>query len=295
MKLRTSLRATLIVLLLVSTTQFISAQNSSEDFIVPRTNSKAVISQTIASTQIEITYNRPNKRGRKIFGDLVPYSKIWRTGSDEATEIYFSTPVNLEGIAIDSGKYELFTIPGEHKWEIILQNNHKQWGSYKYQSDNDVIRFEVTPIEIIEPFETFTISVENVGSDHAVLKISWDTVVVPITMTVDLKSTVIPNLEKALEESDRPPYFQAAMFYFENNIDFNRAAELMAMALNRNPEHIGILYRYALILKQKGDVKEARKVAEKSLAGAQSADPELKAEYTRLNTILLEELKAIKE
>ena len=295
MKLRKSLLSTIVIILVVFVTQVISAQNSSEDFIVPRTNSKAVISQTIASTQIEITYNRPNKRGRKIFGDLVPYNKIWRTGSDEATEIYFSTAVNLEGVSIEPGRYELFTIPGENKWEIILQNNHNQWGSYKYQLENDVIRFEVTPLEIKEPIETFTINVESVGSDHGVLKISWDTVVVPIKLTVDLKSTVIPKLEKALEESERPPYFQAAMFYFENNIDINRAAELMSMALNRNPEHIGILYRYALILKQKGDVLEAKKIAEKSLAGAQSADPELKAEYTRLNTILLNELESSKE
>ncbi|MCB0526602.1 MAG: DUF2911 domain-containing protein, partial [Saprospiraceae bacterium] len=79
------------------------AQNTSENFIIPKTNSKAVIQQTIASTQIEVTYNRPNKRGRKIFGNLVPYDQIWRTGADAATEIYFSTPVILAGNPLDSG------------------------------------------------------------------------------------------------------------------------------------------------------------------------------------------------
>ena len=295
MKFRKLIPFIIIVTLVISVNQVVSAQESSEDFIIPRTNSKAKIYQTIASTQIEITYNRPNLRGREIFGNLVPYNEIWRTGSDEATELYFNTPVKLEGIPIDSGRYELFTIPGEYRWEVILQNNQNQWGSYKYNPENDVIRFTVTPLKINEPIETFTISVDNVGSNYASLNIAWDNIVVPINLTIDLKSTVIPNLEKALKESSRPPYFQAAMFYFENDIDINRAAELMSMALNKNPEHIGMLYRYALILKQKGDLLEARKAAEKSLNGAQSASPELKTEYIRLNTVLLDELESMKD
>ena len=88
-------------------------------FLIPRTNSSATLTQTIASTKIEINYHRPNKRGREIFGSLVPYGKIWRTGSDEATRVYFSTPVQLEGHLVDSGSYELFTIPGPTGWETI--------------------------------------------------------------------------------------------------------------------------------------------------------------------------------
>lgn len=295
MNLKTSLSFATMLLLAVSISQISSAQNSSEEFIIPRTNSKAVIQQTIASTRIEISYNRPNKRGRKIFGNLVPYDKIWRTGSDEATEIYFSTPIRLAETPIDSGRYELFTIPGEKEWKVILQKNHHQWGSYKYKPEDDVARFSVTPIKTSKTVETFTMSVDSIGSNYGILNIAWDNIVIPIELKIDLKSTVIPNLEKALSEGDRRPYFQAAMFYFENNIDINRAAELMSLALKRNPQHIGMLYRYALILKQKGNLAEAIAASEESLKGAQSADSELKAEYTRLNSILLDELKSMKK
>lgn len=284
----------LLCILLLLSSCLTSVAQTGDNFIFPRTNSKSTITQTIASTQIEITYNRPNKRGREIFGNLVPYGKIWRTGSDEATKLYFSTPLKLAGNAIDSGRYELFTIPGEDKWEIILQQSKNQWGSYRYNKENDVARFSVSPEKSDKITETFTISIDKVGSDGGILAIAWDNVTVPIEIKIDLKATVIPDLEKAMQGEGRHPYFLAAMFYYENNIDINRAAELMVLALEQNPGHIGMLYRQALILKKKGDTEGAKKAAEQSLAGAQNVGPELKAEYTRLNTALLNELKAIK-
>jgi hypothetical protein len=271
-----------------------AAQTDKGNFIIPKTNSRSTAVQTIAATKIEISYNRPNKRGREIFGKLVPFGQVWRTGSDEATELYFSIALKLAGNTIDSGRYELFTIPGKDKWEIILQKNKNQWGSYRYDAANDVARFSVTPAAANKITETFTISIDQVGSDNGVLNICWDNVVVPIEIKIDLRATVVPGLEKALSAAGRRPYFNAAMFYFENDIDINRAAELMSLALEQNPGHIGMLYRQALILKRKGDIKEAIQAAENSLAGAQKADAELKAEYTGLNTALLEELKAMK-
>jgi hypothetical protein len=95
MKFKIFFLAVIISLLVVLVNHKSSAQNNSEEFIIPRTNSKAIINQTIASTQIEITYSRPNKRGRKIFGDLVPFDKVWRTGADESTKLYFNTPISI--------------------------------------------------------------------------------------------------------------------------------------------------------------------------------------------------------
>lgn len=267
------------------------AQNSGSGFVIPRTNSQATIQQTIASTSIEVNYNRPNKKNRKIFGGLVPYDQVWRTGSDEATKIYFSSEVSLEGYKIDSGKYELFTIPGENTWEIILQESNNQWGSYSYDKKNDFVRFSVTPGYSSNEVETFTIGIDNVKSNKGIIKISWDHIIVPIEVTIDLQATVVPKLEKALLLEGRKPYFNAAMFYYENDLDINRAAELIALALKDNPGHIGILYRQALILKKKGDIKEAIAASEESLQEAQNANPELRDEYTKLNKALLEELK----
>lgn len=251
--------------------------------------------QTIASTRIVITYNRPIKRGREIFGSLVPYDQIWRTGADAATEIYFSTPVSVEGHPLDSGRYELFTIPGEMEWVVIFQTDQDQWGSYRYDPQHDAARFSVKPLGLDRTVETFTISIDDIRSDHGTLHISWDDVSVPVRIDIDLMRTVVPGLEKALEGEGRRPYFQAAMFYYENDIDIARAAELMSSALEANPDHIGMLYRYALILKKKGDIPAAIAAAERSLEAAQDMGPELKAEYIRLNSSLLDELRSLKD
>lgn len=279
-----------LVVILFTSLQSSRAQNN-EPFIIPRTNTQSTIKQNIASTSIQITYNRPNKRGRVLFGDLIPYGKIWRTGSEEATKIYFSTPVKLAGHPVDSGTYELFTIPGPAEWEIIMQAPSHQWGSYRYQMANDVLRFKILTTELAEPVETFTISLDDIGPDHGILHLAWDRVCVPIPIWVDLKMTVVPSLEQLLTSEGRRPYFQAAMFYYENDLDIDRAAELMAMALDQNPGHLGMLYRQALILKRKGDLAGAIHSAEQSLAAAQKADEELQREYIRLNTLLLEALR----
>jgi hypothetical protein len=215
---------------------------------------------------------------------------VWRTGSDAATKISFSTPVSIGGTKIDSGAYELFTIPGKDEWIVILQQTRNQWGSYRYEEQYDVARAAVKPVKLHETVETFTMSIDDVRNSDAVLNISWENIRVPVTIAIDLKETVVPPLEAALLAEGRRPYFHAAMFYYENDIDIDRAAELMNLALEQNPGHLGMLYRLALILERKGDIAGAIAAAEKSLAATESVGEELKAEYVKLNTELLERL-----
>jgi hypothetical protein len=276
-------------LLIVVSVQHLNAQQSS--FEVPATNSPAKTQQRIAATDIEVAYNRPNMKGRTIFGDLVPYGQVWRTGSDASTKIYFSTAVSLNGHLLDSGKYELFTIPGKTEWTIILQQSKSQWGSYSYKPDLDVLRFTTKPELLKQSVETFTISFDKITSRSAEISLSWDKTRVPVQVTIDLNKTVVPMIEASLLSDERKPYFRAAMFYFENDLDINRAAELMGLAIKGNPTHLGMLYRHALILERKGNKKEAIEASEKSLQLAQSAPEELKTEYTKLNTALLARLR----
>ena len=107
----------------------LSAQDQSVVFEVPTTNSHAIIKQRVAATDIEVSYNRPCVKGRTIFGALVPWDQVWRTGSDASTKISFSTAVSINGTAIEAGSYEFFSIPGKTEWIIIIQKNHSQWGS----------------------------------------------------------------------------------------------------------------------------------------------------------------------
>lgn len=276
-----------IFIFLLALTQTVLAQ----EFEVPATNTRASIKQRLAATDIEVTYNRPNSKGRVIFGGLVPYGQVWRTGSDASTKISFSTSVSVNGNKIDSGIYELFTIPGKDEWIIILQQNKSQWGSYSYKQENDVIRTTVPAKKLHDRIETFTIGFNNITSSKAILVLTWEKVMAPIEITVNLRETVLPKLEASLLKEGRKPYFKAAMFYFENDLGIDRAAELMALAIKENPNHLGMLYRQALILEQKGDIKRAIEASEHSLSEAQKVPGELKDEYTKLNSVLLKKLK----
>ncbi len=270
----------------------VSAETETAAFEVPTTNPNAVVRQQVAATIIEVTYNRPMVRGRTIFGALVPYGEVWRTGSDASTKISFSTPVTVGGKQIEAGSYELFSIPGEGEWTVIFHQSQSQWGSYSYDSANDVARVTAQPARLKDQVESFTISFDDVTRNAATLNLSWDEVRVPVRIEIDVRATVVPQLEEALKAEGRRPYFLAAMFYLENDLDIDRAAELMALALEDHPGHIGMLHRQAWILERKGDLEGAIAAAEKSLAGAAEVpSQELRDEYTRLNTALLERLR----
>ncbi len=262
------------------------------DFPLPATNPRAEIHQQVASTRFEINYGRPSVRGREIFGALVPFGRIWRTGADAATSLTASTAFSFGGVAVEAGSYELFTIPGPYRWEVILQSSRSQWGSYAYDPARDVARIVVTPSELPLPIESFTIGFDDVGRDRALLYLAWARTRLEVPVTVDLATTVVPRLEEALAGDGRKPYFHAAMFYFESGLDLARAAELMEKALESTPGHIGMLYRLALIREGLGDIEAAVDAAERSLAGAATEGDELRDEYTRLNSALLERLRA---
>lgn len=286
------LRSPFLPAALLMATMATAAPAQSGTFALPTTNPRAVVLQQVAATEIEVTYHRPSVRGRVIFGDLVPYGQVWRTGSDNATRISFSTPVSLNGVPIDAGDYELFSIPGPREWTVILQPARSQWGSYSYDPAHDAARIPAAPEALAAPVENFALGFDEVTTDGATLFVAWDRVRVPVRITVDVRATVVPALEAALAAEGRKPYFQAAMFYYENNLDLDRAAELMMLALEGSPGHVGMLYRLALILERKGDRPAAIAAAEASLAGAATAGPELRTEYTRLNTALLARLRA---
>ena len=282
----------LILLALSGTVAMGAAAQESSNFELPRTNPKAVVWQQVAATAIEVTYSRPTVRGREIFGALVPYGEVWRTGADGATTISFSTPVSVGGEALAAGTYELFSIPGEKEWVVIFHQHQGQWGSYAYDPANDAARVTVKPRRLDEVVESFTLSIDEVAKSTATLNISWDRVQVPVPIAIDVRATVVPQLEAALAGEGKRPLFQAAMFYFENDLDLDRAAELMSLALEGNPGHLGMLHRLALILERKGDRVGAIAAAEQSLAAAASASSEeLREEYERLNHALLARLR----
>lgn len=129
---------------------------------------------------IRVTYSRPQKSGREVFGKLVPWQKVWRVGANEATEIKFYKDVQIGGKKVDEGTYSLFAIPDEKSWTIILSKDLDYWGAYSYKESNDVVRFMATPMTTSTPVENFTIQFKSTGAKQGVMQFAWDTTVAEV-------------------------------------------------------------------------------------------------------------------
>lgn len=283
------LATTLIGAALVAVT--VSAQ-APEKIEFPAASPAASFKQTVGITNIEVSYHRPSMRGRAIFGGLVPYNEVWRTGANQATKIKFSTPVKLNGTSIDAGAYELYSIPGRASWTVIIHKDTSAWGAYSYDSKNDVARIEAKPTATSAPVETFAIGVSDIRDSGATLYLTWERVRVPISLELDLKGMLLPKIEAVMaSNSDKKPYFQAALFYFDNNLDLDKAVTWIDAAIAAKPEIFYFSYHKARILAKKGDKMGAIAAAEKSLEGARKAKGPIREEYIRLNENLIKSLK----
>ncbi len=259
----------------------------------PAASPNATVTQRVGLTDIRIEYNRPGAKGRKVFGGLVPYDHVWRTGANTATKISFSTPVKLNGTEIPAGTYELFTIPGTSEWTIIIHKNMSQWGAYAYDEKNDVARIKARPIALPHPVETLAIGVNDLRDESATLIIAWEKVRVDVPLTVDVKSTLVPQIEAVMAAGgDKLPYANAAMYYLENDLDLKKAAAWMDAAIAAQPDAFYLVYRKALILEKMGDKAGAIATAQKSMEAANQAPSQaLKEEYVGLNQALIARLR----
>ena len=174
---------------------------------IPRVSPKASLTQMIGLTELEIEYSRPSVRGRQIWGALVPYGEVWRTGANEATRFVVSDDVTINGQKLAKGTYSLHTIPGESEWTLIFNSVADQWGSYSYDAANDVLRVKVAPRRAPHAHESMLFAIPSVSSDSAEVHFAWENVVVPFTVAVDTNAKVIAAASNAL--GWRPGY-QAA-------------------------------------------------------------------------------------
>jgi len=257
----------------------------------PAASPTATYKQRVGLTDVEVVYSRPGMKGRKIFGGLVPYGEVWRTGANNATRVTFSTPVKLQGTPIDAGTYELFTIPGADEWTVILQKASKQWGAYAYDPKNDVARVTAKPIALETPYETFTIGLGDIRDESATLSLNWEKTRVPVKLETDVVGTLVPQIEAAMAAPGRKPYAQAAMFYLDHNLDLNKAVAWMDAAIAEQPKFYPLIYRKALIQAKMGDKDGAIATATQSKDLASKDSGPEKDEYVRLNEALIASLK----
>jgi hypothetical protein len=150
----------------------------------PAPSPLCTLKQRVGTTDIEIEYSRPGVKNRKIFGELVPYGEVWRTGANASTKISFNNPIKFDGTEIPAGKYALYTIPGEKEWTLIIHKDTSLRGTEGYQEANDLARLKVAAVKLTEPVETFTIDVNDIRDDSATLNFIWDKTRVPVKLSV---------------------------------------------------------------------------------------------------------------
>lgn len=258
---------------------------------VPAASPAAKVEQRIGLTDFSVTYARPSVKGRKIFGELVPYGQVWRTGANTATALSFSTAVKFGGADVPAGTYALFTIPEAGEWTVILSKVTGQWGAYAYDAKDDAVRIKVKPTKLAEAVETLEIGFGSLRDESATLDIRWETTRVSVPLAVDVVGVVLPQIEAAMKGEGKKPYFQAAMFYYEHDLDLKQALAWMEAGLAEQPDAFWMLYRKGLILEKSGDNKGAIAAAEQSLALAEKAQGGIKDEYMALNKALIARCK----
>lgn len=267
---------------------FFAISTQAQTLKVPAPSPSQTLKQAFALSEITIEYSRPSAKGRVIFGDLVPYGKIWRTGANNSTQITFGENVKVNGKDISAGTYALYTMPGKDAWEVMLYKDLKLGGDVaEYKTENEVARFTVKPSGITEKVETFTILISNMSSKSANIDLCWENTKVTLSVEADIDATIMKNIETVLSKDARP-YYAAANYYYENNKDLNKALEWANKAVENNPKAYWQWLLKAKIHMKLNDKKAATEAANKvkELATADQND-----DYVKMADKILNEAK----
>ena len=254
------------------------AQTPAVEFPAP--SPASTLKQRVGLTDVEIVYSRPSVRGRKIFGAMIPYGEVWRTGANAATRISFSTDVKLQGAALPAGAYELFTVPGKDQWTIIVQKlpEKASWGAYGYKKENDTARMTAKPVTIPTPIESFSFGIGDLRDTSATIYFAWENTRVPLKLEVDTVGVLMPKIQAALA-ADGPKtwnfYSGAASLLYENSGDLERALKWVDESIKLRADYPGTLLLKTRILVKLGRNADAKATATRAIeAGKKLEGPD---------------------
>ncbi len=260
----------------------------------PAPSPSSTLMQTVGLTDVTVEYSRPSMRGRTIFGDLVPYDKLWRTGANARTKVTFSNDVVVDGQTLKAGSYALYTKPGASSWEVMFYTEADGGGTPREWDDSKVAAKTTVPaIKMPEGIviETFTITIDDLTSSSANLGMMWADIYTAVNFQVPTDAAVENDIAKALGGPSAGDYYAAATYYASEGKDINKAKEWMdkAMAMTEKPQ-FWQLRQQSLIQAKAGDTKGAIATAKKSLAAAKEAGND---DYVKMNTDSLKEWGAM--
>lgn len=259
----------------------------------PQPSPFAKLEQKVGLTDVTIEYSRPGVKGRTVFGDLVPYGKLWRTGANARTKITFSTDATVDGQTLKAGSYSIFTIPNAESWDVIFYNDGKQSGTPK-ELDAEFVAAKTTVKAHPIPFsvETFTMDLNNLTNSGARLEFIWEKTWVAVDFSVPTDDAVVASIKNTMSGPGPNDYYQAAVYYLNEDKDISKAKKWIDKAVDMTNEkpRFWFLRQQSLIHAKAGDKAGAIAAAKKSLEGAEKAG---NADYVKMNKESLAEWGAM--
>lgn len=280
------MKKTLSTILLCTAIWVGNAQVTTPSASVPETSKT-----TVGLTEVSIDYSRPSKRGRVIFGNVVPYGELWRTGANSNTTIQFSDDVVIDGQEVKAGEYAIFTKPEENHWEVYFYDETGNWGNQVNWEEDKVAAKAIVKVQPLKTTqETFSIALDNITSTSAMLTFAWDDVMTAVKFEVPSDKKAMATIEKTMKASPKAQdYLSAANYYYTTDRDIKQAKEWMDTGINMlDTPAFYQLYAQALIHAKAGDKKSAMKIAERSLEASKKAND---GAYVRMNEELMARLK----
>jgi tetratricopeptide (TPR) repeat protein len=269
-------KVVLLIALLLSSLTFQS------QILTPQPSPKCLLNQMVGLTDVEVEYSRPGLKGRNIFGDLVPFGKVWRTGANSNTTISFSEDIVIDGKTLKKGKYALFTLPKVETWEVIFYSKTDNWGIPEEWNEADVaLRASVVPQMLNKNVENLTIDINNLDNNFGYLNVSWEKTLVSLKFEVPTQKMAMASIDKIMAGPSAGDYFSAAQFYLQSNGDMNKALSYVNKALELNKATPFWYTKLKSLIQAKlGDKKGAIETAKISLAAAKEAKNN---DYVKMN------------
>lgn len=258
------------------------ACNLSAQVKTPQASPKAEVKQVVGLTDVEVSYSRPSTKGRIVYGNLVPFGRVWRTGANANTTVSFSEDVVIDGKTLKKGKYALFTSPKADSWDIMFYTDTDNWGEPENWDESKVALKTTAKTEILSrPVETFTIGVNALDNNFGHLELSWERTLVSVKFEVPTAKTAMASIDKVLAGPAANDYFQAAQYYYQSGGDQKKALEYVNKAVSMSKEAPFWYTRQKSLIQAKlGDKSGAIETAKVSLAAAEKAGNK---DYAKMN------------
>lgn len=261
---------------------FISQFVADAQIKTPQASPRAIVSQMVGLTEVELNYSRPGAKGRPVFGNLVPFGKLWRMGANENTTISFSDDVIIDGKTLKKGKYALYSVPRIESWDIIFYTSTDNWGlPQEFDETKVALRTTVKEEALPKPVESLTINISGLDTSSAFLEIFWENSSVALKFEVPTQKTAMASIEKVLGGPTANDYYSAANFLFQSSTDIAKSLVYVNKSLELSKDKpFWFLRLKSLIQAKQGDKSGAIETAKLSMEAAEEAKNQ---DYVKMN------------